>query len=330
MRKTFIIAEIGNNHEGSFHQAKRLILAAKKCGVNAVKFQTYIPELFVSLENKKRYEKLKKFQLSHNQFKLLARYCKKIGIIFFSTPLDEFSADYLNKFQKIFKVSSADNDYFSLIKKLANYNKTLIVSTGFSDLSLINKVKKLVFNSWKKLKKNNKKLILMHCVSSYPVKNEEANLKAIRVLKKKFKDCVIGYSDHTVGITASIAAVSLGAQFIEKHFTIDKNYSNFRDHKLSADTQEMTELVSKIDQIEKLMGTGKKIIQKSEKIELGFVRRKAVAKKRILKGEKFNKNNIKWVRAKNGFKNFYEKKLFSKVCKTNIPKDKVILKRYLK
>ena len=315
LRKTFIIAEIGNNHEGSFKQAKKLILAAKKCGVDAVKFQTYIPELFVSVENKKSYEKLKKFQLSHHQFKLLAKYCKKIGIIFFSTPLDEVSADYLNKFQKIFKVSSADNDYFSLIKKLAKYNKTLIISTGFSDLDLINKVKKLVF---------------MHCVSSYPVKNEEANLKAIRVLKKKFKDCVIGYSDHTIGITASMMAASLGAEFIEKHFTIDKNYSNFRDHKLSADPQEMRELVSKIDQIEKLMGTGKKIIQKSEKIELGFIRRKAVSKKRIIKGEKFNKNNIKWVRAKNGLKNDYEKKLFGKVCKINISKDKIILKRYIK
>ncbi len=330
MRKTFIIAEIGNNHEGSLNQAKKLILAAKKCGVDAVKFQTYIPELFILPKAKKNYEKLKKFQLTHNQFKLLAKFCKKKNIIFFSTPLDEISADYLNHFQKFFKISSADNNYFSFIKKLANYNKTLIISTGFSDLKLIEKVRNIVLSSWKKLKKNKKKLVLMHCVSSYPVNYEEANLQAIKVLKKKFKDCVIGYSDHTIGITASIVAVALGAKFIEKHFTIDKNYSNFRDHKLSADPREMTELVSSIERIEKIMGTGKKVLQKSEKFEIGSVRRKAVAKMRILKGEKISHDNIKWVRSELGLENCYEKKLLGKTSKINISKDDIILRKNLK
>lgn len=329
MKKTFIIAEIGNNHEGSFKQAKKLILAAKKCGVDAVKFQTFIPELYVSKEDKNRLKKLKKFQLTFQDFKKLSNYCKKIGIIFFSTPFDEVSATYLNHFQKIFKVSSGDNDYFSLIKLLAKFNKTLIISTGLADLNLISKIRNTVLRIWKKLKKNKKKLVFMHCVTSYPVRQEEANLLAIRTLKKRYKDCEIGYSDHTMGILAPLIAVSLGARLIEKHFTVDKNFSEFRDHKISADPKEMKQLVSNIRNLEKLMGDGKKIPQKSEKINLKIIRRKAVAKKNILRGEIIKKENVIWVRAKKGITNNYEKNLIGKLSKINIDKDAVILKKYL-
>ena len=106
-----------------------------------------------------------------------------------------------------------------LIKKIAGFNKSIILSTGLSDLKLIDSSKKIIFNEWKKKSKKKKDLVLMHCVTSYPVDPKEANLNAIRTLQKNFKDCVIGYSDHTLGIQASCSAVAMGARIIEKHFT---------------------------------------------------------------------------------------------------------------
>ena len=197
MKKIFITAEIGNNHEGNFQLAKKLIVEAKKCGVDAVKFQTFIPDLYVSNEDKTRIKRLKKFQFSQDQFKKLSQFCKKVGIIFFSTPFDLESAKFLNKIQNIFKISSSDNDFDLLIRCVAKFNKSLIISTGLAELGLIKRLKKIVFSEWKKLKKKkNRKLILMHCVTSYPVKDEEANLMVIQNLKKNFKKCIIGYSDH--------------------------------------------------------------------------------------------------------------------------------------
>lgn len=331
MRKIFVTAEIGNNHEGNFQLAKKLIVEAKKCGVDAVKFQTFIPDLYVSNEDKSRIKRLKKFQFSHDQFKKLSEFCKKLGIIFFSTPFDVGSAKFLNKIQNIFKISSSDNDFDLLIETLAKFNKSLIISTGLADLNLIKKAKKIVHNEWKKIKKKqNRNLILMHCVTSYPVKDEEANLAVIQNLKKNFSDCIIGYSDHTIGSTASLAAASLGAMYIEKHFTIDKNYSNFRDHKLSSDPKEMRELVLNIRRFEKLLGTDTKKIQKSEKYNLKTIRRKAVALNDIDKGKKISKKDIKWVRASKGFTYNQKKKIINKITKKKIYKEQIIISNQLK
>lgn len=331
MRKIFITAEIGNNHEGNFQLAKKMIVEAKKCGVDAVKFQTFIPDLFVSNEDKFRIKRLKKFQFSHDQFKKLSEFSKKVGIIFYSTPFDLGSARFLNKIQNIFKIASSDNDFDLLIETLAKFNKSLIISTGLADLNLIKKAKKIVHKEWKKIKKKqNRNLILMHCVSSYPVKDEEANLKTIQNLKKNFPDCIIGYSDHTIGSTASLAAVSLGAMYIEKHFTIDKNYSNFRDHKLSSDPKEMKELVLNIRRLEKLLGTDTKKIQKSEKYNLKMIRRKAVALNDIDKRKKISNKDIKWVRASKGFTYNQKKKIINKITKKKIFRDQIIISNQLR
>lgn len=329
-QKTFIIAEIGNNHEGNFLLAKKLIREAKKCGADAVKFQTFVPELFVSSKDKKRFLQLSKFQLTYNQFHKLAQYAKKIGIIFFSTPMDVVSAKFLNKIQNIFKISSADNDFYKLIKTVAKFNKTIIVSTGLTTLSEIKKVEKIIFGIWNKFKKNkNRRLVLMHCVSSYPVPPNQANLNAIKTLANRFKNCLVGYSDHTIGNIAALSAVALGAKFIEKHFTIDKNFSNFRDHMLSADPNEMYKLVNDIRELENLLGNGKKNIQKSEKKNLINLRRKAAVLTKISKGKKIEDQDIKWIRSKSGIKNMHENKIIGKRINKNLGKDKIILKNYL-
>jgi N-acetylneuraminate synthase/N,N'-diacetyllegionaminate synthase len=285
-KKTFIIAEIGNNHEGNFHIAKKLISSAKQYGADAVKFQTFIPEYFVPKSNRRRYEQLKNFKLTFRQFKKLADYSKKIGIIFFSTPFDIKSAEFLNKIQKIFKISSGDNNFLPLINTIAKFNKTIFLSTGLANIKQIAKVKKLILYLWKKKVKNSKKLAILHCVSSYPVVESEANLLAIKTLKSKFSDCIIGYSDHTCGILSPIVAVALGAKIIEKHFTLDKSFSTFRDHQISANPKEMKEMIDKIRKVEQMLGSGKKELQISEKKNIKFMRRSIVARVDIPKGKK--------------------------------------------
>lgn len=327
--KVFIVAEIGNNHEGNFSVAKKMILSAKRCGADAVKFQTFIPGLYVSVNDKKRFKNLKKFQLSFKEFKQLSIYAKKIKIPFFSTPFDLKSARFLNSIQKIYKISSGDSNFKPLLKTVANFNKSIILSTGMTDINTIAQSKKLIFDIWKKKKKNAKKLIIMHCVSSYPVEKQEANLLAINTLKEKFKDCEIGYSDHTIGTSAALAAVALGAQMVEKHFTLSKSYSKFRDHKLSADPDEMRKLVSEIRDLEKILGSGEKKIQKSEKKAINYMRRGAVAAVEIPKGKKISDSDIKWIRIKNGLKINFEKRIIKRKAKKIIKKDKIILKKHL-
>jgi N,N'-diacetyllegionaminate synthase len=327
-KKTFIIAEIGNNHEGSLSRAKQLILAARKCGVDAVKFQTYIPNLIVSPFETERFKKLKKFQLSLESFKKLAVFAKKNKILFFSTPLDLKSAIYLNKIQKIFKIASSDSNFFPLIRKISNFNKTILLSTGMTSLKEIIKSKNMIFKIWKKKKIKSKKLVIMHCVSSYPVIDKEANLLAINALKKNFKDCVIGYSDHTLGNTSCLAAVALGAKVIEKHFTLNKNFSNFRDHKLSANPKEMRELVINVRRLEILLGNGKKVLQKSEIKNLNYMRRGMVSLKDLPAGAKLKNDDFKWIRVKNDIKINKEKKFINKKLLKNIKKEQIFFKKF--
>ena len=175
--------------------------------------------------NQNPLKQLKNFKLTFKQFKKLADYSKKVGIIFFSTPFDIKSAEFLNKIQQIFKISSGDNNFLPLINTIAKFNKTIFLSTGLANIKQIAKVKKLILNLWKKKVRNSKKLAILHCVSSYPVVESEANLLAIKTLKSKFSDCIIGYSDHTQGIEASLASVAMGATVIEKHITLNKNLS---------------------------------------------------------------------------------------------------------
>ena len=330
IKKTFIIAEVGNNHEGDFRLAKKLIVKAKKCGADAVKFQTIIPELLNIASDKKRIKQLKKFQFSFEQFKKLAKHAKKNKIIFISTPTDLESAEFLNKIQRYFKIASGDNDYYSLIKKIASFNKPIILSTGLSDIENIYNSKKLIFNEWKKNNAKKNTLTLMHCVSSYPVEKQYANLTAIKSLKSRFKNCIIGYSDHTTGILACTIAVAYGAKVIEKHFTLDKNQSNFRDHKLSADPKEMKQLVENIRLLELMKGNGKKKIETCEKNFIKSLRRSAVASRNLKKNKILSDKDIKWVRTTSGVKIKYKKIILGKKLKKDIEKDQIIFSKLVK
>tara|TARA_B100002051_G_C16739011_1_gene643075 strand:+ start:2277 stop:3242 length:966 start_codon:yes stop_codon:yes gene_type:complete len=291
MNKVFIVAEIGNNHEGSFSNAKKLVYAAKKTGVDAVKFQTFKTENYVNEKEKKRFKRLKKFELTNNEFLKLYKIAKKNKLKFISTPFDIESANFLGSFVDIFKISSGDNNFYKLIEVVLSYKKPTIISTGLLNYQEIKNLVKFI----KYQKFPLKKLTLLHCVSAYPVSDLEANLKSIEFLKKKLP-VKIGYSDHTLGTLASVIATSYGAEMIEKHFTLDKKFSNFRDHKISADKKEMNKLVIEVNRTYSMLGKFNKEITKSEKKNMSSMRRSIYANKDLNKDYHLTKDDLKIVR----------------------------------
>lgn len=298
-KKVFIVAEIGNNHEGDLERCLSLIDKAVECGVDAVKFQTFEPTLYYSVDQKDRINQLEKFQIQKEDFIKIKRYCDKRNVVFFSTPFDIESAIFLNSIQPIFKISSGDNNFFELIDKVMSFNKPLFISTGLTDETHIKSIYKRVKKKWKKTN-NSKFLVFLHCIASYPVIPREANLNAITSLKDMFKDVIVGYSDHCEGVQASILSVALGAKVVEKHFTDDKNFSNFRDHKISADPMEMKQLVNMVRNTEILIGGGKLEVSESEKKNLKQLRRSIAVNKKCLKNSKILEKDLIWLRPADG------------------------------
>jgi N,N'-diacetyllegionaminate synthase len=294
-QKVFVVAEIGNNHEGSIALAQEMIGRAAEAGVNAVKFQTFIPEHYVSREDPERLERLRRFQLSHDQHVKLADQARRLGVGFFSTPFDLASARFLNTIQSVFKISSGDNTFFPLIETVASFGKPTIISTGLADLPLLDKIYEL----WRK-KSTTENLAFLHCVASYPAPKTQANLGAIWTLRERYCDVVIGYSDHTMGIDASIYAVAAGARLIEKHFTVNKNYSSFRDHQLSADTEDMRRLVDAVQQVSVVMGDGRKVPQACEEELRTAARRSVAAAHDLHEGAVVTYEDLTWVRPGTG------------------------------
>ena len=328
--KVFIVAEIGNNHEGNFEIAKKLIKEAADAGVDAVKFQTFIPEQFISSKDQLKLSRLKNFQLSFEQFEQLSKFAKKKGVIFFSTPLDIKSAKFLNNIQPVFKISSGDNNFYPLIETVAKFGKPLILSTGIANDNDINKVYDKISKIWSKKKKNLINLAFLHCVSSYPAPSDQANLASILHMKKLFPKVVIGYSDHTYGINVPVLSVAAGARIVEKHFTLDKNFSDFRDHKLSADPKEMHLMVNKIREIEKIIGKEEKKMQLCEKNMKKYGRRSLAAAHNLLKGNKLKKSDLIWVRPGEGFSPGNEKKILGKKLCKDLQMGEIIKKKDLK
>ncbi|MFA5087940.1 MAG: N-acetylneuraminate synthase family protein [Candidatus Omnitrophota bacterium] len=293
-RKIFIIAEIGNNHEGDVELAKRMISVAAKAGVDAVKFQTFQTRYYVSAADAARFARLQSFELTFEQFRDLSRVAEGEGVVFLSTPFDVESADFLNAIVPAFKISSGDNNFYPLLERVAGFDKPLLLSRGLADFEQIRRTVTFVEKIWT-AKNISQQIAILHCVSSYPAEPREANLSAIRELQKEFS-CPIGYSDHTMGMAAAPAAAALGARIIEKHFTVDKNYSGFRDHSLSADPAEMAEMVRRVRQVETLLGTGERVIQESEKRVASLVRRSIVAKRDLAAGSVLAREDLTWIR----------------------------------
>ena len=321
-KKVFIIAEVGNNHEGNFNIAKKLVRLAAKAGADAIKFQTFKTENFIRKKDIKRFKQLKKFELSYEQFKSLKKLAHIKKIKFISTPLDLESADFLIKNADLIKIASSDNNFFPLIEKVLKSKKSIIISTGMINILQIKDLTNYIYKVIGK-KSAIKRIALLHCVTNYPVEDEFANLRSVEYLIKNSK-LTIGYSDHTIGNEACIAAVAMGAKVIEKHFTINKKFSKFRDHALSADYIDLKNIVTGIRKVEKQLGRFNKEIQKPEKKLIKIVRRAAYADKNIFPGEKITLKNTKFLRPALTSNFFNLKKIIGKKIKKTLYKDQKI------
>lgn len=298
-KKVIIIAEAGVNHNGSLVIARKLIDVASKAGADFVKFQTFNVENLVlpgttlasyqkiNSRFKNQYELLKKLQLSEKKHLELIKYCKKKKIKFLSTAFDIKSIKFLNTLKlTFFKIPSGEITNYPYLAQIAKFKKDVIVSTGMSTIADIYFcIKVLTTNGLKK-----DQIYLMHCNTSYPTPDKDANLKCILTMKKKF-NTKIGYSDHTSGIIAPILAVALGAKIIEKHFTINKKLQG-PDHQASLEPNEFYDMVKKIRQTEILLGSQNKKITNSEKKNIKVVRKSIVASTFIKKGEILNEKNL--------------------------------------
>ena len=267
-KEVFIIAEIGVNHNGDLELAKKMIIAAKNAGADAVKFQTFSADKLASIntpkvkyqidknhKNESHYEMLKKLELSFDDHILLNSFCKKNHIMFLSTPYDVESAKFLNEILdiKYFKTASADIIDIPLHEYISSTSKPCIISTGMSSLSEIQHVYEIY---------NSSDIAFLHCISNYPCSDKSLNLNVIRSLSNLF-NVPIGYSDHSIGSVAAISAVSLGARIIERHFTTNKSL-NGPDQRSSSDPKEFELLVNQIRRAEKMLGNPLKKLQKEE------------------------------------------------------------------
>lgn len=319
-KKVMVIAEIGNNHEGSFQLAKKLIKLAADSGADAVKFQTFIAEEYIShnLDNE-RFKKIKKYQLSHEKFKKLKKYASTKNLIFLSTPFDISSAKYLNKIIPAFKISSGDINFFPMIEFISKTKKPIILSTGISSFQQIKDTLKYI-QKFRRLDN----VALLHCMSLYPTPIDNANLNTIHMLKEISK--YVGYSDHTLGIDACNAAVAMGARIIEKHFTIDNSYSDFRDHKISSDPSEFNKLIKSIRLTEKLIS-----INNTKKI-LNFknIQRSIVSRYDLEIGTIISNKHLAWVRPGTGIRPGNESSILGKKLIKKITKGDQFKVEYLK
>jgi sialic acid synthase SpsE len=255
--RTYIIAEIGLNHGGDIGVAERLISSAARAGADAVKFQTYITEKRAPKGNQVIYNILKKCELSFDSFKKLQDYSKQYDVDFLSTSFDTESLEYLKSIEcDIYKIASFDVVNHKFLTNFAKTGKTIVLSVGMADIEEI----KEAYNI---LKAGTDKIALLHCISAYPTKEDDANLGAIYTLQDKF-DCVIGQSDHTNGIEVPLYAVAAGAQIIEKHFKIDENMDCV-DSAVSISAAQMKQMVAEIRRIENIFGDGEFGVREAEK-----------------------------------------------------------------
>lgn len=323
-KNVFVIAEIGNNHEGDFSVAQDLIECAAAAGADAVKFQTCVPENFISIADQERLTRLREFSFSHSQIKALQQKAISCGLVFFSTPFDIESANFLNSLQTLFKIASGDNTFFPLIETVGAFGKPTLISTGLADLDLLDKI----YLRWS-LVSDKRKLAFLHCVSSYPVPLGDTNLGAIYKLRERYPDLTIGYSDHTIGIDAATYAVAAGARIIEKHFTIDKHHSDFRDHQLSADPDDMKMLVENIRKVEVLLGASEKKIQPSEVGMETAIRRSIAVSRDIPKGSILTFADLTWVRPGTGLLVGNESLVIGKLLNRSLRRGELILPEML-
>lgn len=319
-----IIAEAGVNHNGSIQIAEKLIDTAKEAGADAVKFQTFKTAKLVTTAAEKakyqtvntgiaesQYNMLSRLELSREMHLHLKNYCDKVKITFLSTPFDFESVDLLTELNvPIYKISSGDLTNIPLLRYVSAIGRPVILSSGMSTLGEIKEALETVYS------KGNRKVTVLHCTTNYPTPFEEANLNAMNTIQNAFK-VDVGYSDHTDGIEAAIAAVAMGAVVIEKHFTMDRNLPG-PDHKASLEPADLKKLVRSIRNIEKALGSGIKSITASEAAIMNTVRKSIVARNMIKKGQSISMDDLEIKRPMKGIEPKYLDDIIGKTARRDI------------
>jgi N,N'-diacetyllegionaminate synthase len=286
----FVIAEAGVNHNGDINLAKKLIDTASEAGADAVKFQTYKAEELVTRDAEKagyqkettstdesQYDMIKKLELSANDFRELCRFAGEKDIIFLSSPFDKGSVDLLDELGvPAYKVPSGEITNFPLLRYIAGKKKPIILSTGIATLEEIGEALEAI------KAEGGDDIVLLHCISSYPAKIGDMNLRAMASLREAFK-LPVGLSDHSLGITVPVAAAALGACVIEKHFTLDRNLAG-PDHRASLEPEELKKMVAAVRDVERAMGDGIKRPAKDEEDSKRVGRRSIFARVDIPRG----------------------------------------------
>lgn len=287
-----VIAEIGNNHEGDPDVALELTRAAARAGAHAVKFQAMNPDHLISPDDTARIEQLRRFQLSPDQFARLRDEAHGLGLGFLCTPFDLGGAAWLAPLVDAFKIASADNDFVALIDAVASSGKPVIVSGGMTDATGLIRAREIVDS-------HGSEFAALHCVSSYPTPPEAASLATIPRLAATVGG-TIGYSDHTLGSEACVLAVALGARIIEKHLTLRHDFSDFRDHQLSAEPSELADLIRRVEHAQVLLGTPRVGVLPCEEAIDAAARRSIAAARDLPTGHILSWEDLEWLRPGGG------------------------------
>ena len=317
MKYPYIIAEVGINHDGKLDRALKLIKLAKKAGADAVKFQLFKARTLAgdpSIKNNNLFNFWSKLELKEKDIDKLILYCKKIKIEFFCSIFDDFSLNIIKKKNiKYIKIASSDlNDHF-LLKKIRRLKKTVILSTGMANEKEIENAIKIL---------DRKKLILMHCVSLYPCKPSKINLFRILKLKERF-NVEIGYSDHSLGNSACIAAMHMGARVIEKHFTDDKNrYGG--DHNISANYFDLKFIVNSGKEVPNFITKGSIEPSREEKKNIKIFRKSIFFKNDLKKGTKITIDDIEIRRPNLGIEPHELNEILLRKLKRKVKKNKAV------
>ena len=339
--RTYFIADIGANHDGSLLRAKKLIKLAALSGANAAKFQHFKAETIVNKDQFDRqkktahqakwkssvFEVYKKASINNEWNSILKKECKKNKIDFLTSPYDLSYVDLVNKYIPAFKIGSGDITWREILIKIAKKNKPLILATGASSFTDVYKAVKL-------LRRFNPKLILMQCNTNYTGEEKNfnyINLKVLNLYKKKFKDKIIlGLSDHTPGHTTVLGAVTLGARVIEKHFT-DSNDRNGPDHKFALNPKDWKNMVLETRRLEKSLGDGFKIVENNENKSFYVQRRGVYLNKKVKKGHILKNEDLVCLRpyVKNSISPFEISNYLGKKIKKNLNKNSILNKKWI-
>jgi N,N'-diacetyllegionaminate synthase len=335
MGRVIIIAEAGVNHNGSIETAKKLIDTAAIAGVDYVKFQTFKANNLVIKTTKKagyqqknmsnddssQYQMLKRLELNKEQHYELIDYCKQRDIKFFSTAFDPESVEFLSSLHLgLWKIPSGEITNYPYLKRIAEENQPVILSTGISTMQDI----EAAVNVLVKYGTDKQQITVLHCNTQYPTPMQDVNLLAMQTIAKEI-GVNTGYSDHTLGIEIPIAAVALGATVIEKHFTLDRNMEG-PDHKASLEPHELKTMVSAIRNVEKALGSYEKLVTSSESENKNVARKSIVAAKFIAKSEIFTEENLAVKRPGDGISPMcWEEVLGKTAIKDFVEDEKIIL-----